>query len=67
MNDEKELFVYFYILKIRQDITSLYFFGNYKIFIFSNIVYRFRRFRITDNTDLVLSTVGFRFCHDQKI
>jgi hypothetical protein len=60
----KELFMYLYILKIRQYITLLCFCGNYKIFIFSTIVYRFR---ITDNFNPVLSTVGIRFRPDQKI
>jgi hypothetical protein len=65
MNDEKESFVYFYILKIRQYITLLCFCGNYKIFIFPTIVYRFR---IIDNSVPILSTVDFRFhfCPDQK-
>jgi hypothetical protein len=44
MNDEEELLMYFDILKIRQNVNLLCICENYKIFVFSTRVYRFRMF-----------------------
>jgi hypothetical protein len=59
----KNMFVYFYILKIRQYVTLLFTCANYRIFIFLTRVYRFQ---ITDNSDPVFWLLVFIFVPIKK-